>query len=588
MKMKTIQRTTLLLLGLLFSSTAMAADLQPNVIVIVTDDQGYGDMSCHGNPWLKTPNLDHLASQSVQLEDFHVDPVCTPTRAALMTGRYCTRVGAWTVTQGRQLLRDDEVTMADVFSESGYRTGMFGKWHLGDARPYAPRFRGFDEVVCHLAGGVDEIGNPIGNDFFDDTYFRNGSPESFEGYCTDVFFRELGRFIESDSEEPFFAYLPLNAMHGPHTVEEKYAAPFVAMGHPLKRAKFYGMVINFDQNLGRLMNTLEQRRIEKETIVIFMGDNGTAEGIGGSAESKPGFNAGMRGKKGSTYEGGHRVACFARLPGRFQAGRQVHQLTSHRDWLPTLIDLCDLQSPAGVAFDGQSIAPLLTGSEEPWPDRTFFVQRQADQPTLSKTPEVKPRHPHYAVLTEKWRMVDGQLYDHANDPRQTKDLAREHPEVVENLYSQYEQHFADVFVEGRPFNRFHIGGEENPTRFTVRDWHPAGDSPTASRVIWQQEQLGDDSLLINGFWAVNVVKSGQYAIRLTRFPQDAAAPINANSARVRIGEHTVTQSVEPDAVSVTFDVNLPRGHVLLQAWLTDAETGNERGAYFVEVECLRK
>ena len=169
------------------------------MILILTDDQGYADMSCHGNPWVNTPNLDLLASQSVRLRDFHVDPVCTPTRAALMTGRYCTRVGAWHVTEGRQLLEPNETTMAEFFSQSGYRTAMFGKWHLGDVYPYAPRYRGFQHVVRHMAGGVDEIGNPTGNDFIDDTYFRNGVAERFEGYCTDVWFDEAIRFIRSES-----------------------------------------------------------------------------------------------------------------------------------------------------------------------------------------------------------------------------------------------------------------------------------------------------------------------------------------------------------------------------------------------------
>ncbi len=188
---------------------------RPNVILIVTDDQGYGDMACHGNPWLKTPNLDRLYAESIRLEDYHVDPVCTPTRAALMSGRYSTRVGAWAVTEGRQLLGPNEVTMADVFADSGYRTGMFGKWHLGDAWPYAPRFRGFHYVVRHLAGGIDEIGNPTGNDFFDDTYYRSGIAEKIDGYCTDVFFGECQRFVSEESEQPFFAYLPLNAMQLP-------------------------------------------------------------------------------------------------------------------------------------------------------------------------------------------------------------------------------------------------------------------------------------------------------------------------------------------------------------------------------------
>ena len=185
----------IVLTGASASANTHRQDSRPNVILIVTDDQGYGDMSCHRNPWLKTPNLDRLYAESVRLEDYHVEPVCTPTRASLMTGRYASRVGAWTVTEGRQLLKPDEVTMADVLSDSGYRTGMFGKWHLGDPWPYAPRFRGFQTVVRHLAGGIDEIGNAIGNDYFDDTYYRNGSPEQIHGYCTDVFFAECQRFI---------------------------------------------------------------------------------------------------------------------------------------------------------------------------------------------------------------------------------------------------------------------------------------------------------------------------------------------------------------------------------------------------------
>lgn len=180
---------------------------RPNVIVIVTDDQGYGDMSCHGNRALDTPNLDRLRQQSARLEDYHVEPVCTPTRASLMTGRYSTRVGAWTVTEGRQLLQQDEVTMADVFASSGYRTGMFGKWHLGDTWPYAPRYRGFQEVVCHRSGGIDEIGNPAGNDFFDDTYFHNGVPRQIDGYCTDVFFGGMPA-IHSGSIRSTVLHLP--------------------------------------------------------------------------------------------------------------------------------------------------------------------------------------------------------------------------------------------------------------------------------------------------------------------------------------------------------------------------------------------
>ena len=329
---------------LLFVSVG-ACLAKPNVIVIVTDDQGYGDMSCYGNPWLETPHLDSLHRDGVRLEDYHVDPVCTPTRAALMTGRHSLRVGAWAVTEGRQLLNPDEITMAEVFKQSGCKTGMFGKWHLGDTFPYAPQYRGFDDVVCHKAGGVDEIGNPIGNDYFDDAYFRNGVQERFEGYCTDIFFDETLRFVKENKDEDFFVYLPLNAMHGPFTVADKFADRFRAMGLPEQRALFLGMIENFDENLGRLFVTLREKGLEEDTLIIFMGDNGSAGGAR-PVEGQAGYNAGMRGWKGSSYEGGHRVACFAKWPGGLEAGKEIFQLTKHHDWLPTLIKLCDLEAPS--------------------------------------------------------------------------------------------------------------------------------------------------------------------------------------------------------------------------------------------------
>ena len=569
------------ILVLLVAKPALAMD-RPNVILIVTDDQGYGDMSCHGNPWLRTPNLDRLYAESVRLEDYHVDPVCTPTRASLMTGRYSSRVGAWTVTQGRQLLKLGEVTMADVFSDSGYRTGMFGKWHLGDPWPFAPRFRGFQEVVRHLAGGIDEIGNPIGNDYFDDTYYRNGLPEKIDGYCTDVFFAECQRFITQKSGKPFFVYLPLNAMHSPHTVAEKYSAPFGADGHGEKRSKFFGQIINFDENLGRLLDCLETHELVNNTIVIFMGDNGTAAGAG-DGDSNVGFNAGMRGKKRSVYEGGHRVACFVRWPGRLKAGREIRQLTSCRDWLPTLIEWCDLDAPKGVHFDGQSLLPLMTGSVQSWPDRTLFVERQGDQPTLDKPSGPRARYPHYAVLTERWRLVDGELFNIVDDPEQKKNVASEHANIVRDLRARYEQHFADAFSGNADYTRFQIGAyEENPTLLTVRDWHP-----TEGNVIWRQEQLSDDTLAINGFWAVYVVRAGRYSIRLSRFPGDAPQAMRATKAILRIGEQALERKLDGNETSVTFELNLPQGHGLLQSWLSDEE-GGVRGACFVQVTRLHE
>ncbi len=539
-------------------------------------------MSCHGNPYLDTPNLDRLHDEGVSFDDYHVDPYCTPSRAALMTGRYSVRVGAWAVTEGRQLLNADEVTMADVFSASGYRTGMFGKWHLGDPYPYAPRYRGFHDTVHHLAGGVDEIGNPVENDYFDDTYYRNGVPEKFDGYCTDVFFDEALRFIGegkgTDFEQPFFVYLPLNAMHGPLTVDPSYSDPFLTRGLSESRSKFFGMVQNFDENLGRLLQSLKQWGIDENTLVIFMGDNGTGGGV--DSRTMEGYNAGMRGKKGSTYEGGHRVACFARWPGTLDAGKTVEALTAHFDWLPTLVDLCDLEKPSGVAFDGRSIESLMRGESSSWRERVLFVDRQADQLEMWN-PSVgsEQKYPSRTVLTERWRLVNGELFDISADPGQKRDLARQNPEVVETLSGAYKEHFEDVSNHGGNFTPFIIGApEENPTRFTTRDWHH-----TDGGVIWKLSLVEDDSLFVNGFWALYAQTAGRYEFRISRYPRDLEKPIKAIEARIKIGDTTDSLKLEPNETFAKFEVDLKQGPMTLQTWLTDEQTKNQRGAYYIEV-----
>ena len=565
--------------GLLLFVEAAFGEQPPNVILIVTDDQGYGDMSCHGNPWLQTPNLDRLASRSVSFADYHVDPVCTPTRAALLTGRYSLRTGAWHVVQGRQLLRRDEVTLADVFRASGYSTAMFGKWHLGDNYPYAPRYRGFEHVVCHKAGGVDEIGNPHENDYIDDTYFRNGKPEVFKGYCTDVWFQELEKYIarnrESESSKPFFAYVATNAMHSPFTVDEKYSAPYSEKGVPKDRAVFYGMIANFDENLGRLMTRLDELKIADDTILIFMGDNGTAAGAAGTYGATVGFNSGMRGWKGSMYEGGHRVACFASWPGKFAAGRVVDHLTAHLDWFPTLVELCQLKTSKRLKLDGHSLVPFLKGAAKVGSgDRTIFVERQRDKLVQHDAASKKGQ---IAVLTERWRLVKGELYDIEADRGQTKDLAKQFPDVVSDLARQHADWFEDVTNHKGDYSRFIVGDQgENPTTMTVRDWHP-----TQGHVIWKQPQLGDDALFINGFWALDVARVGKYKIRLSRFPDDNLAAMKVASAKIKIGSQQFQKECAATDRSITFEVELKQGPTELRTWLTDEKTGSSRGAYFV-------
>jgi len=546
---------------------------RPNVVLVNTDDQGYGDLGCHGNPVIQTPNLDALHAESVRLTDFHVCPTCAPTRASLMTGRYCNRTGVWHTVMGRSILREDEVTMADVFAAAGYRTGIFGKWHLGDNYPYRPQDRGFAETLVHRGGGVGQTPDHWGNDYFDDTYLRNGRPEKATGYCTDVFFKAAIDFIEANKNRPFFCYLPTNAPHSPYNVADKYSRPYRDKGVKGPRANFYGMVTNIDENVGRLVRRLEALGLAHNTVLIFMTDNGTAAG---------GFSAGLRGRKGSHYDGGHRVPCFIRWPGgRIAGGRDLDRLTAHIDLLPTLIDLCGLKRPDGVTFDGTSLVPLLKGRSDTWPDRTLFVDSQ------------RVEHPikwrRCAVMTDRWRLIDGKaLYDMNADPGQKRDVATDHPDTVQELRAAYDAWWADVSKRFGAYAEIVLGSEkENPSQLTCHDWH-GPKAPSNRKAVLE-------GLPVNGFWAVRVARDGKYTIALRRWPRELDKPITAaapggrriavTTARVKVADLDLTQPVPADAAAVTFEVRLKAGKTRLQTWLTD-DDGVSRGAYYVYVKRL--
>ncbi len=550
-----------------------AARRRPNVVLVMTDDQGYGDLACHGNPVIQTPHLDRLYAQSVRLTDFHVCPTCSPTRGALMTGRYSLRVGIWHTIMGRSILRADEVTMGNVFSASAYRTGVFGKWHLGDNFPYRPQDRGFGQTLIHGGGGVGQTPDYWGNDYFDDTYFHKGRPEKFTGYCTDVFFDGAMRFIEANKDRPFFCYLPTNAPHGPYNVDEKYSKPYRDKGVKGPRANFYGMITNIDENMGRLMRRLKELGLEENTVLIFMTDNGSSGG---------GFGAGMRGKKGSQYDGGHRVPCFIRWPdGGLGGGRDVNRLTAHIDLLPTLIELCGLTQPDGVTFDGVSLVPLLKGRADHWPDRAVCVDVQ------------RVEHPikwrRCAVMTDRWRLIDGKaLYDIKADPGQKKDLAGGHPDVVKRLRNAYERWWAGVSECFDEYCEIVVGSQQaGAVRLACHDWH-------GPKVPWNQQAIRS-GMQANGFWAIRVARGGEYEFALRRWPVEVDKPITAaipggkaiaaTQARLKIGDIDMTQPVAENAAAVTFKVRLEAGKTRLQTWFTD-DKGASRGAYYVYVKRL--
>ena len=560
------------------SLSAVTAAPPPNVVLVMTDDQGYGDLGCHGNQMIQTPNLDRLYGQSLHLTDFHVDPTCAPTRSALMTGRYSSRTGVWHTIMGRSILRRDEVTIADVFAANGYRTAHFGKWHLGDNYPSRPGDHGFHEVIHHGGGGVTQTPDYWGNDYFDDTYWHNEQTQAYTGYCTDVFFEAALAFIEANKDRPFLVYLPTNAPHGPYFVADKYKQPYLDKGVAPTMAAFYGMIANIDENMGRLLAKLDELKLAENTVLIFMTDNGTAAGLArarrkGKARQQskwPGFNAGMRGTKGSEYDGGHRVPCFVRWPaGGVQGGRDVPQLAAHIDILPTLVDLCGLQWPkTHPKIDGASLVPLLKGKSD-WPARTLLVHSQ------------RIEHPEKwrksAVMTDRWRLINGkELYDIQADPGQKKDLAGQSPAVVAKLRQEYERWWQSISVRFDEYCEIVIGSEhENPSRITCHDWH-------GPIVPWNQGMI-KRAPEANGFWAIDVARAGKYHFTLRQQPAEANFAIDATNARLSIAGVDVTKPVPAGATSISFAIDLPAGKTKLQTWLTN-KAGKSRGAYFIQAE----
>jgi arylsulfatase A-like enzyme len=582
---------------------AFAADdfEKPNVILVLTDDQGYGDLGCHGNPVLKTPYLDKLADQSLRLVDFHVAPMCTPTRGELMTGRSALRNGAYCVCSGRTFIRRDIPTAAEIFARNGYQTGIFGKWHLGDNYPHRPRDRGFQRAVYHLGWGITSTPDYWNNDYFDDYFRDDGVVKEFPGYCTDVWFRAAIEWIRScrKAGEPFFAYIPTNAPHGPFFAPEKYKTPYKHLDRDT--AGFFAMIANIDENVAKLDQVLAETGLRDNTILIFMTDNGGTGGI-------KVYNAGMRGAKGSLYEGGHRVPCFVRWPrGGLRAPGNVEALTHSTDVLPTLVELCRLQPP-GTPFDGVSLAPLLKDEAQPeLAERMIVVQYGG----------LDPSHPQQwdaAVLWNRWRLVKGtELYNLDGDPGQTHDVASQHPDLVARMRRHYEAWWAQVEPTLNEFERITLGApEENPVRLSSLDWLAPKLVPAAQTVdirllgvpvVEGSLPLGRPIPVLNGPWNVEVARDGLYGISLRRWPKEADAPLTAGlpayrgvdgvfpegkalpiaKARLKVGEVDVSQPVAEGDKAASFTVRLQTGKTQLQTWFYDARGEELCGAFYVEV-----
>jgi arylsulfatase len=555
---------------------------QPNVLIILTDDQGYGDLSCHGHPALDTPNIDQLHDESVRLTDFHVTPMCAPTRGEIMSGVHCLRNGAMATSLGRHLLKPELPTMADLFQADGYATGIFGKWHLGDSYPYRPQDRGFEEAIYHHGFGLTGADSYWENDYLNPHYRHNGELKQAEGYCTDFWFDSAMSWMaeQKDQDRPFLCYLPTNVPHFPMWVDDVYKEEFAAYGG--KPSGFFGMIEELDENVERMEQFLRESGLRENTIVMFMTDNGHA---GGALDV---YNAGMRGGKCSRYDGGHRVPCFIRWPGGdMRAPGDVDTPTQATDILPTLLDLCGIEPGPDASFDGASVAPLLRGESSDLENRMFVVQYY--QNSISKDDA--------SVVWKQWRLVWGdQLFDIASDRGQENDLAAEHPEIVNKLKEFYDRWWGEVEPGIDVFSPLTIGSEhENPVRLTCCEWENVRCDGAGS--VRGANQRGDGR---GGPWNIEVARAGEYEVELCRWPRESglalteAAPefqgaygtldpgvaVPIASAVLAHEGKQLEQVARPDAPSVGFRLHLPEGRTQLHGWFRDINGEDVCGAYY--------
>lgn len=466
---------------------------RPNIILIITDDQGYGPVGRHGHPWIQTPNMDRLYDQSTRFTRFLVAPTCAPTRSALMTGRHPMRNGVTHTILERERMTLDATILPQVLKQVGYTSGIFGKWHLGDEDPYQPHNRGFDEAFIHGAGGIGQAYNcscadAPGNKYFDPYIKHNGSFVKTKGYCTDLFFTQALGWIKSvkDQKEPFFAYIATNAPHGPFIAPPENEKRFLDLGFGKSQAGFYGMIENIDENMGQLLEKVDEWDLAQETLIIFMSDNGMTGGGSGrmgkpigktpSGETLYPYNAGMKGLKGSAEEGGVRVPFFVRWNGKIEPNRDIDTVAAHIDLFPTLLDLAGAKQPPNQV-EGRSLVPLISDSESEWKDRLLFTHKGRWKTGVDPN---EHQWQDFAVRNGRYRLVGlNQLFDMQSDPGQTTNVIEEHPEVAKKMLEGYEKWWLGTVplmvnesAEMLPYRPFHVQFEKQLKGKGIPDWTP--------------------------------------------------------------------------------------------------------------------
>jgi arylsulfatase A-like enzyme len=513
-----------------FSLLPAQPSKQPNVILIITDDQGYGDLGINGNPFVKTPVLDNLARQSIRFNNFYVCPVSAPTRSGLMTGRYFLRTGVRDTYNGGAIMAGSEITIAEILGEAGYLTGIFGKWHLGDNYPSRPGDQGFDESVIHLSGGMGQPGDITtwfrgDSSYFDPVLWHNGKQEKYDGYCSDIFTSQAIHFIEKSGKKPFFCYLAFNAPHTPLQVPDEYYQmyknidpskgfengdlSFNRMSEKDKEdaRKVYAMVTNIDFNIGRLLKKLDDLGITENTVVIFMTDNGPQQRR---------YNGGMRGLKGSVYSGGVRVPFFIRYRSVAAKGKDIETATAYIDVLPTIAGICNVQIPDDRKIDGINLLPLISGEKHPTNDRSLFFSWTRHNPELYNNVALLKGNYKIVGHTDYNATIDRfELFDIEKDPYEQNNIVKDYPAIATALKTEMDTIFLELAGSDNMINPPYIEvgtDHENPVILNRND---AG----GERGVWDQEE-------VFGKWNLDI-KEGYYNIRF-RFLK----PVPANGRMV--------------------------------------------------------
>ncbi|MCM8531429.1 MAG: arylsulfatase [Lentisphaeraceae bacterium] len=499
----------LIFISLLITLISLKAET-PNIILMITDDQGYGDFGVTGNHIIKTPHIDAMAGRSFEMTRFYVNAVCSPTRASLMTGRSSYRTGITDTFKGRSIMRTEEFTMAEMLKEKGYATGLFGKWHLGDNYPYRPMDQGFTESLYHLGGGLGQPSEPLenGRRYTDPILFKNGVQQSYSGYCCDVYYEEAIKWFSTQdkNDKPFFAYIAINTPHSPfHDVPEKWYEYYKKMdlgkdnfkqnkGHKIagkddndRTARIYAMVSNIDENVGKIFKALDKLDITRETIVIYMSDNGPHGDR---------YVGGFKGKKSMSTEGGLRSPIWFHWPEKFKAGGKSDLITAHFDLMPTFAELIGAKMPSDRVIDGKSILPSLKGQQQTWNNRKIILQNHRGTKA--------ERLVNAAVISQNWKLMtdlkgNTELFNMSKDPYAMKNIINENPEVRKQYEGFYDNWLKSLDNE--------YPGMWDPLRIKVGTSHE-----TETFLSRQEMRLNEGDKIHDGMWYLDIAESTNYKV----------------------------------------------------------------------------